>query len=388
MAKVFCIFSAHYLPKIGGVERYTYNLAKHLVKRGYKVIVVTSNVFNLKDYEESEGIAVYRLPCFNMLKGRFPVLKPNIKFFSMNKRLREEKIDNVIINTKFYIHSLYGAWFAKKKQVKGILIEHVSSHLTIHNKFFDYLGGVFEHLLTVLIKLKVKDFYGVSAYVNDWLAHFCIKSKGIVTNAVDLEEINSIIENSAINFAKTYNLPKDVTIIAFAGRLLKEKGILELVAAAEILSDAGEKFCLFIAGDGDLYDYLADLNLENIVLLGSLDFTKVISLFSQADIFCLPSYGEGFSSVLIEAAACEAYCITADVGIARELVLDDSYGTILEKITPREIAKEITNAIRNPHVRYAAAKKCCERVKQRFCWTIACDEVINIFEANKKIQVK
>ena len=34
MGKKYCIFSAQYLPTIGGVERYTYNIAKKLIKKG------------------------------------------------------------------------------------------------------------------------------------------------------------------------------------------------------------------------------------------------------------------------------------------------------------------------------------------------------------------
>ena len=40
--KTIAIFSGYYLPHLGGVERYTYNLAKKLNKMGYRLIIVTS----------------------------------------------------------------------------------------------------------------------------------------------------------------------------------------------------------------------------------------------------------------------------------------------------------------------------------------------------------
>ena len=66
MGKKYCIFSAQYLPTVGGVERDTYTVAKKLIKKGNEVVVVTSNVDNLKEYEVTEeGIEIYRLPCIN-----------------------------------------------------------------------------------------------------------------------------------------------------------------------------------------------------------------------------------------------------------------------------------------------------------------------------------
>ena len=65
--KTICIFSAQYLPHMGGVEQYTYNLAKALTKMGNKVTVVTSNVMNSETYEETDGIMVFRLGCFNLM---------------------------------------------------------------------------------------------------------------------------------------------------------------------------------------------------------------------------------------------------------------------------------------------------------------------------------
>ena len=52
MKKHYCIFSAQYLPHMGGVERYTYNLAKKLCEYGNEVTIVTSNGCDLSSYEK------------------------------------------------------------------------------------------------------------------------------------------------------------------------------------------------------------------------------------------------------------------------------------------------------------------------------------------------
>ena len=55
MNQNYCIFAAQYFPHLGGVERYTYHLAKELIRRGDRVVIVTSNVQRLPSYEKMDG---------------------------------------------------------------------------------------------------------------------------------------------------------------------------------------------------------------------------------------------------------------------------------------------------------------------------------------------
>ena len=53
--QTIAIFSGYYLPHLGGVERYTYNLALKLKKMGYKIIIITSRYNkDLKEIEETD----------------------------------------------------------------------------------------------------------------------------------------------------------------------------------------------------------------------------------------------------------------------------------------------------------------------------------------------
>ena len=193
MKRRYCIFAAQYFPHLGGVERYTYNLAKKLIEAGDEVTVVTSNVQRIASYEKMEGITVYRMPCINLLDGRYPVLKFNGDFRKIHHILREKNFDFVIVNTRFYIHSLYGQWFAWSKKIPVITIDHGSSHLSVNNKMWDAIGGVYEHMITKVGQLFCKDYYGVSKACVEWLWHFHIKAKGVLYNSVDLEEIERLL---------------------------------------------------------------------------------------------------------------------------------------------------------------------------------------------------
>lgn len=134
----------------------------------------------------------------------------------------------MIINTRFYLHSLYGAKFAKSKGIPSIVIEHGTSHLSVNNKLFDTVGGWYEHFLTFLLKKYCDDYYGVSEACCEWSGHFHIKSKGTLYNAVEIEEFQRILKESDIDYRKEYEIPNEAKVISFTGRLIPEKELNSL----------------------------------------------------------------------------------------------------------------------------------------------------------------
>ena len=114
--------------------------------------------------------------------------------------------------------------------------------------------------------------------------------------------------------------------ILFPSRLIKEKGTVELVQAVEELWEEGEEFEFYIAGDIDEgnrsslgSDFLCRLS-ENrrIKLLGHV--TDMKDLYRKVDVVVLPSWREGLSKALIEAAAMRKAIITTDVPGCKDVV--------------------------------------------------------------------
>lgn len=384
MEKNICIFSANYLPSLGGVERYTYNLAKKLIYKGYKVIVITSNINNLADYEVVENIEIYRLPCYKVLNGRFPILKYNKNFKRLNKLLESKNIDFTIVNTRFYLHSLYGVKFANKVQSPVITIEHGTNHFTVNNKLLDLVGHFYEHLITLHIKKCCKNFYGVSEACNLWLKHFNIKAKSTLYNAIDIEEINRLLESPIHDYKAKYKKCKDDIIITYTGRLVKEKGILKLIDAVKQVNDSYNYVNLFIAGDGDLSDEVIRKTDSHIIYLGRINFESIISLLKQTDIFCLPTdYPEGFPTSVLEAAACKCFTITTKSGGSKELYINNDYGIILEENSVSEIRDSIIKVINNKHNMENAVDIAYNRLKENFTWDIVAEKVIDIYNYTK-----
>ena len=376
----FCIFSANYLPNIGGVERYTYYISKELIKNGHSVTVVTSNVFNLKPIEiTSEGIELCRLPCYNLLSGRYPVYKKNAVFNKIDKHIRSQKYNLVIVNTRFYLHSLYGARFAHDNNIPVITIEHGTSHLTVNNRFLDFCGEKWEHFITKRLKKYCNHYFGVSKAACDWSAHFGIESEGVLYNAVDLNEIETIAQNPIYHYKEKFNIPVNAKIVVFTGRLIKEKGVYQLLDAFNKLND--KSVYMFIAGDGPEKQALESIKNKNTFLLGKLDFSHIIALLCESDILCLPSVSEGMSTSVLEAVATKTFVITTETGGTKELILSDDYGIVTESNTSQEIYDSLKYALHNDEFRRIATENSYARLKEVFIWEKTAAKVEEICNA-------
>lgn len=375
MAKKICIFSAHYFPYLGGVERYTYHLAKELKKKGDQVIIVTSNDARLKAYEWMDGILVLRMPCINLLAGRFPITKPNREYFKLRRKLMRIVFDLVIVNTRFYPHSVDGLLLARKQKAKSILIDHGTSHMTIGSPFWDKLGNFYEHGITAVEKRLCQDFYGVSAASGHWLKHFGIVPRGTLYNAVDKGQIEELLRNPVRDFRKDCRIPADGIVVTYTGRLVREKGILNLIEAVKRCRRYQQLY-LLIAGDGEELPQVRERASDHIIPLGQLPFAEVAALLQQTEIYCLPTdYPEGFPTALLEAAAAGCYLITTSRGSSQELILDDSYGMIMDNNRIGTITKALNMAAERPKYRLKAAQRAKERVFQLFTWDKTAEQV-------------
>ena len=376
MKKSFCLFCANYLPNLGGVERYVYNLSKQLIVLGHDVTVVTSNVFELPSYEVDEnGIEIYRLPCHNFMKGRYPILKKNAEFKELDAKLCQKHFDLVVINARFYIHSLYAAKFAERNNIKCITIEHGSTHLSVDNKILDLVVAQVEHFVTMLLKKRCSDYYAVSKAAGKWSEHFGIKAKGTLYNAVDIDNIKQIENNLVCDYKKELNIPGDATVITFTGRLLKIKGVYELLDAYKEMDC--ENVYLIYAGDGPEMDGLKAKSNDRVVFLGQIDFEHVISLLNASDIYCLPSVSEGMSTSVLEAIATNTFVITTYNGGAREVIISDKYGIITKGNTVAEIKEAIEKALEK-YYRKSACQNAYNRLIEGFTWRKTADNLVDL----------
>lgn len=373
-----CIFSALYLPTVGGVETYTANLAKALRDLDYRVIVATLNSQELAARESSDGIDVVRFPCRAFLGGRYPVSRRNAEYRELRSWLQSQTIDYVIVNTRFYLHSYAGLSFSRSKGIAPVLIEHGSAHLTMGNPLIDKGVECVEHLVTAAGKRFNASYYAVSKKASAWLEHFSLTSCGELYNAIDADAY--LNQASARPFKDEFDIPETDLIVAFVGRMVPEKGVQAIAEAASMLGN-DRNVTFLLAGGGPLFDEMRKRSSEKLHLLGKLSPHDVSALLAQADLFCLPSRSEGFATSLLEAAACYTPSIVTDVGGVDELIPDNRFGTVIENAEPQTVAEAVRQAAE--HREELAAMGTCvgELVRAEFSWKKTAERAIEACKA-------
>lgn len=373
--KIILIYSANYLPNIGGLEKYTEHLSQALQKLDYQVIIVTNNVFNLKTYEDfHSGVKIIRLPCFALINGRLPIPKPSKEFYKIQKQLHKLPISYVVINTRFYPHTFLGLKEAERHNIRPILIDHGSAYITLGNRTIDHFVKLYEIVITSFLKKHSIDFYGVSNASVNWLKNFNIIGKGTLNNSINADKFRN--NASTRDFRKEFNLHENDFIVTFTGRLIPEKGISVVKSVAEKFSKTNPHIHFFIAGDGPLKKILLNANLSNMHLVGNLDSSDISRLLEQSNAFCLPTRSEGFSTSLLEAAACYTTPIITNVGGVEELIPSPDYGIVLFNTNPDEVYKSIEKLFNHPEQNAQMSENIGNRVRKCFSWEITAKKVI------------
>lgn len=363
--RTIVFFSANYPPHTGGVETYTCNLAHACTVLGCRAVVVCLNNSSAAPYEIDEyGVEIFRLPCHNAFKSRYPLAKKTNEYRSLVEKLESISVDYVMVNTRFYPLSLFGVRFARKRSIVPIVIEHGSAHLTLNNPFLDTaLAGV-EHALSAIIKRSEPRFYAVSKAGSAWLHHFGIESSGELHNAIDVSSFTSM--RSDRDYRKEEGIGESEFLLVSVGRLVPEKGVPALLAAMKALR--GEPIWCLFAGDGPLRASVEQCELPHVRALGNLNKQDVAALLYQANALCLPSRSEGFATSLLEAAACGTPSIVARVGGVAELIPNETFGTILENVDATSIEQALRAAIENSSDFASQGRRVQQRVTELFNW--------------------
>lgn len=364
---------------MGGVERYTFNLARRVIAAGHKAIVVTSALHGLPARETDEnGIEVFRLPVFPIMNGRFPFLKPTGAFFRLTRELWAMKPDFCVIQTRMYSSSVYAALAAKAHGVPSIVIEHSTGHMPMNHPLLNFIGGIYEHLACWCIRVTGARFYGVSGDVCRWLKHFHVNAAGTMYNSVDPTELMSASETSPTDWRAALGLDADTRLVAFVGRIIPEKGVDELAEAFSRIALPGT--ALLVAGDGPQLPELKQKKYSaNVFFLGSIPYPQALQLLKQSALYCLPTrYAEGFPTTLLEAAAMGCPILSTDTAGSAELLPDESYGLRVADNRPDTLAPALKKCLTDEQWRTTAAKKTHENLSRHFTWEATAARLLEI----------
>ena len=270
------------------------------------------------------------------------LLDPIIEQFKLYKLLKNN-YDLVIINPSLGIKSFF------RDGLFSILINKSKTNFLT---FFHGWNKDFEKKVNTYFKF----FFNIS-FINS--EKIFVLSKDFKNSLIKWGFKNDIIiETTNIDKAllkdfsfqeKETNQNSNKIKILFLARLLKEKGIVELINAFVDLSEKNDNLELLIAGSGEILSELKEnhKNNINIKFLGHVENQEKINVFKDSTIYCLPSYSEGLPTSVLEAMAFGLPVITTQVGGLKDFFQDEKMGYFVKLKSSNDIKEKLKLLIEN-----------------------------------------
>lgn len=165
-------------------------------------------------------------------------------------------------------------------------------------------------------------------------------------------------------------IPEGAPVIAFVGRIARDKGIAELLAAWNIVRARHRSAHMMLVGDMDERDPAARAGLraqdddDRLHLPGHVG--NVAEMLAMADIIVLPTYREGFPNVLLEAAAMAKPVVATLIPGCIDAVADGVTGTLVPPKDATALAGAIDRYLTDPELRARHGQAGRERVLRDF----------------------
>jgi D-inositol-3-phosphate glycosyltransferase len=370
------VFLSHYaLPHIGGIGTAIDGVAEELTRRGHDVVHIASNAQDAP-LDRPPSYEVIRLPALHFLERRFEVPYPLFDH-RLARALRREisTADVVHAHGYLYMPTVLGLPLARRARRKPVrvLTEHVG-HVAYESKVLDRLEAL---AIATIGRASLRSAEAIVVYndrVGEELTRLVPGRRiDFIGNGVDIDRfrpaVNSEREALRAELGWTDGLPR----VLFAGRLVAKKGIeltLDVAAAAE-----GE-FELVLAGSGEP----PRAGGPNVRLLGPQTRRQLEGIYRAADVFLVPSRGEGFPLVVQEAMASGLPIVMChDIGYRRHL---DGAGDAVRLVEPDAgaLTDALRELLRSEPTRAAAARAAAEHARRAFSWAHAADQHETLYE--------
>ncbi|MDK6864079.1 glycosyltransferase family 4 protein [Nosocomiicoccus ampullae] len=176
-----------------------------------------------------------------------------------------------------------------------------------------------------------------------------------ISNGIDLTKkfnYQLMNKNTMTELKERLGIKSEDIVLAYVGRLVKEKGILDLLEAFKNLEGKINTKLLIVGNipeserDQTLSSTINELILNpNIIFTGRV--TNVEDYLYMSDIFILPSFREGMPRSIIEAMAMKNAIIATDIRGSREEVDDNINGFLVNLNSPIEIEEKIIKLYNN-----------------------------------------
>jgi glycogen synthase len=330
---------------------------------------------------------------------------PHIKMFhnlSRNVEMAQHTIAADVIHCHTWYTHLAGIFSRELLQSPLILTTHsLETHRPwkveqlgngyflsrwIENQAYNTADGIIA--VSEQMKTDVIEAYGVAP-----------EKVTVIHNGIDPDFYKPTFDNDLLS---EYTINPEIPFVLFVGRITRQKGISQLIAAAKYFNEncqivlcAGAPDTPEIAKETE--DLIADLkaNREGVILISEmLPREKIKVLYSHARVFVCPSLYEPFGIINLEAMSCETPVVGSAVGGIPEIIVEAETGFLiaLESIArtnfnpkypeafQQHFASKVNQLLDDENLATQMGKAGRKRVLEKFSWESIAKTTFNYYE--------
>lgn len=354
--------------KLGGVERYTEEVASRMAKLGHNVFVYARRNYtdiNIREYKKTKIINLPSIPTKNLDAISHTFLATVHALFCNYDIIHYHSIGPTSLS-----------FLVKIFNPKTAIVSTFQCQDYYHKKWSGFAKAYLK--ISEFITCKVPDqTITISRILRDYALKKYKRKTIVIPNGTEIRKIEEF------EYLKKWNLQKN-SYIVYIGRLIRHKGVHYLIEAFKNAEDKhltrGKK--LVIVGDGFYTDdYVRELKdmargRENIIFTGGQSGEALAQLFSHAYLFVQPSESEGLSLALLEAMGYGKAILSSDIKENME-PLNNETALFFRSGNVTDLEEKLVTMINDPLLIKELGKNAKEKAENEYSW----DKIVSQIEA-------
>lgn len=393
------LYSVHaYKPayRVGGPIMSVSAKAEHLVRKGHRVTVFTTNSNQDEDLDvplnqpvDVEGVEVWYFQRRDDWQQRLPLMSyvsKSIGFLYTPEMAAA--LDRIVptvdlVHTHMpFVYPTYAAAKAARRFDKPLFYHQRGVFDPERLKFRSLKKRLYINLIERPIMQQAA---ALVALTEAELASF--RALGVQTpchvipNGIDPTQYR---QQPSAEIVKRWPIDPEAQVILFLGRLHPLKGADKLLEAFGRIQSQFPRALLVLAGPDEWgLEARFRQTVQQAGLAGRVVFTGMVSgeakldLLARADLFCLPSAAEGFSMAVLEALASRT-AVLLSPGCHFPVVEQAGAGRIADT-EPESLACALSDLLAQPQRLRAMGQAGLELVKQRYSWNTITDQLLDAY---------
>ncbi len=337
-----------------------FTLAKKLVKNKWDVAIL----IRISEFEGLINDAGIKTLPISISRKNIDIISELRNLYEVFSYLKKEKPD--ALHAVGLKPNIYGAILSRLLKIKFVVLSIPGVGTAFHSSY------IFRKLAQLIYKFTFRVHNNLKIIVqNDYDRNYLLANKIAKSNCQITKIEGSGVDPKRFKYSKE-NLDSD-PIILFASRLLKNKGLTELVEASNILFAKNVKHKLIVAGrcDSENPNAFNATEIRKFTLNSQIEWLgyrdDVNLLISESNIVALPTYyPEGLPQIIIESMLVGRAVVTSNIPACRQLIEHGREGFLVAAKDVGSLVTSLEKLIQNPQVRINMGIKARKKALERY----------------------